>query len=115
MRRWPPPRGRRRARRSGDRRDELILFTYPLLVDDGRQTAGADTLKEALAEPPFVEVNPADAERLGLSDGDLGRVRTAAGEATLPVRVTEHVAAGAAFVPFNQPGFAANTILSGRR
>jgi NADH-quinone oxidoreductase subunit G len=94
--------------------DELVLFTYPLLVDDGRQTAGADTLKEALAEPPFVEVNPADAARLGLSDGDLGRVRTPAGEANLPVRVTEHVAAGAAFVPFNQPGFAANTILSGR-
>jgi hypothetical protein len=29
------------------------------------------------------------------------------------VRVTAHVAPGAAFVPFNQPGFAANTLLSG--
>ena len=36
-------------------------------------------------------------------------MRTAAGEAELPVRVTEHVAEGAVFVPFNQPGFAANT------
>ncbi len=35
------------------------------------------------------------------------------GEAELPVRVTEHVAEGAVFVPFNQPGFAANTILAG--
>jgi hypothetical protein len=29
------------------------------------------------------------------------------------VRVTEHVAPGAAFVPFNQPGLAANELLSG--
>ena len=30
------------------------------------------------------------------------------------MRVTEHIAAGAAFVPFNQPGLAANTLLSGQ-
>ena len=40
-------------------------------------------------------------------------MRTAAGEAELPVRVTEDVAKGSVFVPFNQPGFAANTLLSG--
>jgi hypothetical protein len=28
--------------------------------------------------------------------------------------VTPHVAAGSVFVPFNQPGLAANTLLSGR-
>jgi len=28
--------------------------------------------------------------------------------------VTERIARGSAFVPFNQPGFAANTLLSGR-
>jgi len=32
----------------------------------------------------------------------------------VPLRVTEHVAAGSVFVPFNQPGLAANTLLSGR-
>jgi len=41
-------------------------------------------------------------------------VRTDAGAAELPARVTEHIAAGAAFVPFNQPGLAANTLFSGR-
>ena len=35
------------------------------------------------------------------------------GEATLPVRVSPHVAAGAAFVPFNNPGLRANTLLDG--
>jgi hypothetical protein len=32
----------------------------------------------------------------------------------VPLLVTEHVAAGSVFVPFNQPGLAANTLLSGR-
>jgi predicted molibdopterin-dependent oxidoreductase YjgC len=40
-------------------------------------------------------------------------VRTSAGEVELPVRVTEHILRGTAFVPFNQPGFAANAILAG--
>jgi predicted molibdopterin-dependent oxidoreductase YjgC len=93
--------------------DQLILFTYPLLVDEGRLSAGADLLKSALEEQPFVEVNTVDAARLEIVDGQAVRLRTQAGEATLPARVTDGVAAGAVFVPWNQPGFAANTILSG--
>ena len=95
-------------------RDGLMLFTYPLLVDEGRLSERADELKAALEDEAFVEVHPADAERLGLADGGSAAVRTEAGEAELPVRVTEHVASGAAFVPFNQPGLAANTLLSGQ-
>ena len=93
---------------------DLTLFTYPLLVDEGTLSKGADLLKEAMEEPAFVEVNTTDAERLGLTDGERATVRTDVGDATLPVRVTPHIAAGAAFIPFNQPGFAANTILPGR-
>jgi NADH-quinone oxidoreductase subunit G len=94
--------------------DTLTLFTYPLLVDEGRLSVGAEALKEALEEPAFVEVNLHDAERLGLREGAEALLRTEAGEARLPVRVSEHIAAGAVFVPYNQPGFAANRILSGR-
>jgi anaerobic selenocysteine-containing dehydrogenase len=93
--------------------DALVLFSYPLLVDEGRLSVGADALKEALEERPFVEVHPADAERLGLADGAVARIRTAAGQAELPVRIADSIVPGAAFVPYNQPGFAANTILSG--
>jgi anaerobic selenocysteine-containing dehydrogenase len=60
-----------------------------------------------------VEVHPEDARSLGLQDGSRVRVSTPAGEAELPLVVTPVVARGAAFVPFNQAGFAANTILSG--
>jgi NADH-quinone oxidoreductase subunit G len=92
---------------------ELTLFTYPLLVDEGRLSAGSDRLKEALEEQPFVEIHREDAERLGVVDGQPVRVRTTTGEATLPARVTDGIVSGGVFVPWNQPGFAANTILSG--
>ena len=91
-----------------------MLFTYPLLVDEGRLSEGADELKAALGDDAFVEVHPHDAAQAGLADGRSRVVRTEAGEAELPVRVTEHVAAGAVFVPFNQPGPAINTLLSGQ-
>ncbi|HEY3211013.1 MAG TPA: NADH-quinone oxidoreductase subunit NuoG [Actinomycetota bacterium] len=117
----PTDTGASRAEASGvagtatsGRDGELVLFTYPLLVDEGRLSAGADALKEALEEEPFAEVHPADAERLGLVEGAAARIRTSAGQAELPVRITEGIARGAVFVPYNQPGFAANTILSGR-
>ena len=91
-----------------------MLFTYALLVDEGRQLDGADRLKEALSEPAFAELHPQDAARLGLSDGRPARLRTSAGEAVVPIRVSEGIAAGSVFVPWNQPGLAVNTLLSGR-
>jgi NADH-quinone oxidoreductase subunit G len=93
--------------------DRLLLFTYPLLVDDGKLSVGADKLKAALSEEPFVEVHPKDAERLSLTDGRAAVVRTDRGETRLPVRITGGIAEGACFVPYNQPGFAANALLSG--
>jgi NADH-quinone oxidoreductase subunit G len=95
--------------------DGLVLFTYPLLVDEGRQSVGADELKAALGQEPFLEVHPDDAARLGLEDGARARIRTEAGRAELEVRVTDGIHAGAGFVPWNQPGLAANTLLSGRQ
>ena len=94
--------------------DDLTLFTYPLLVDEGRLSDRADELKAALEDPAFAEMHPVDAEKRGLVDGVGVRLTTAAGVASVPLRVTEHVAAGSVFVPFNQPGLAANTLLSGR-
>jgi len=94
--------------------DGLTLFTYPLLVDEGRLSEGASELKAALEETPFAEVHPEDAEAHGLVDGGSVRLRTSSGEAVVPVRVTEHVAAGSVFVPYDQPGLAANTLLAGR-
>jgi NADH-quinone oxidoreductase subunit G len=112
--RQPGPSRPTRQRVGAEGPGALTLFTYPLLVDDGTQSVDADELKQALGEEPFLEVHPADAERLGLEDGGKARVKTEAGEAELPVRVSAGLARGTAFVPFNQPGFRVNELLSGR-
>jgi len=91
----------------------FTLVTYPLLIDDGRMVQDAPELHDALGDSPFAEVNIHDAQADGLADGLGVRLRTAAGEAVLPARVTDRIAEGTVFVPFDQPGFAANTLLSG--
>ena len=93
--------------------DESTLVTYPLLIDEGRMVERAAELKVGLEDPAFAEIHPDDAAAAGVTDGADVRVRTDVGEAVLPARVTDRVAPGAVFVPFNQPGFAANTLLSG--
>jgi predicted molibdopterin-dependent oxidoreductase YjgC len=92
---------------------DLTLFSYPLLVDEGRMLEGATELKAALEDPAFAEVHPDDAEKRGVQEGARVRVKTEAGELVLPVRITRDVAAGSVFVPFNQPGARANTVLAG--
>jgi NADH-quinone oxidoreductase subunit G len=91
----------------------LTLFTYPLLVDEGRLSERADELKAALGQRPFVEIHPDDAADAHVADGDDLVLKTSAGEATLPARVTDHMAKGSVFVPFNQAGFQANRLLEG--
>jgi NADH-quinone oxidoreductase subunit G len=100
-------------REAGPEGEGLTLFSYPLLVDEGRLSVEADELKVALAEEPFLEVHPEDAERLGLEPGAPALVRTEAGQGELPIRVTDGVARGAAFVPWNQRGFRASTLFAG--
>jgi NADH-quinone oxidoreductase subunit G len=92
---------------------DLTLFSYPLLVDDGRLSREAAELAAALGEDPFVELHPEDAEKRGVADGSRVRVVTDRGEVELAARVTRDVAAGSVFVPFNQPGLAANRLLAG--
>ena len=90
----------------------LALFSYPLLVDEGRLSEGADALKASLEEPAFVQLSDADAASLGIADGATVTVRTASGLADLPARVGG-VAEGAVFVPFNQASLDANRLLAG--
>jgi NADH-quinone oxidoreductase subunit G len=109
--REPVPSRRAEAEDAGD---GLLLFSYPLLVDEGVQSVDAEELKAALGEQSFLEVHPEDAERLGLLDGATARLSTEAGGTELPVRVTSGIVRGAAFVPWNQRGFRANALFRGR-
>ena len=45
----------------------LILFSYPLLVDEGRLSERAEELKAVLQDEAFVEVHPQDAAAFGLT------------------------------------------------
>jgi NADH-quinone oxidoreductase subunit G len=93
----------------------LVLFSYPLLVDEGRQLDGADLLKAALEREAFLEIHPEDASRLGIEAGGYAEVATPTGTATLPVEVTDGVSPGACFVPWNNRGLAANVMFAGSR
>jgi NADH-quinone oxidoreductase subunit G len=111
--------GRHAALQAGPSRREpgpvegLTLFSYPLLVDEGRLSVDATELKAALGQEPFLEMHPDDASRLGVDDGADVRVATERAEVELPVRVTDGVAQGAIFVPWNQPGLRANALFAG--
>ena len=91
----------------------LELFTYPLLVDEGRLSEGATELKAALEQEAFVEIHPETAAGLSVADGLPAELATDAGAEVLPVKVSDGIAPGTVFVPFNQPGFAANRVLMG--
>ena len=84
--------------------------SYPLLLNTGRtvehwhtrtKTGRVDIL-EALAPEAWVEMNPADAERLGLRSGDRVRLVSRRGAVEdIVVRVTSVVREGEVFVPFH--------------
>lgn len=77
-----------------------------------------------------VRVHPADAERLGLTDGAPARITTEAGETTIPVEITDTVRTGVVSVPHGwghgrpgtrmavahaRPGVNVNQLLDGSR
>jgi nitrate reductase (cytochrome) len=82
---------------------------YPFILSTGRvlehwhtgtMTSRAAELRRA-QPAAYVEVNPADAERLDLADGDGLRLVSRRGEATLPVKVVHGPRKGMVFVPFH--------------
>ena len=87
-----PARG---SRRTAVPEGSLLLFSYPLLVDEGRLSERADELKAAL-EDERVRGDPprATPPTRGVVDGGRAIVRTRRARPSCPVRVTEHIAQG---------------------
>jgi assimilatory nitrate reductase catalytic subunit len=82
---------------------------YPLVLNTGRvrdhwhtmtRTGKSARLSAHVAEP-FLDVNPADALRYAVREGELARVRTAWGAMVVRVRVDGEVAPGAVFAPIH--------------
>ncbi|WP_410217416.1 molybdopterin-dependent oxidoreductase [Paracoccus sp. (in: a-proteobacteria)] len=83
-----------------------------LLLNTGRvrdhwhtmtRTGLSPRLSRHLAEP-YLELNPLDAEPMGLADADLVQVSNAQGKAILRVMISERVAPGHPFAPIHWSG-----------
>ncbi len=80
------------------------------IYDEGTMVSRSAMLHE-LAKEPFVALNAADAAEIGLSDGAQAVVEGAT-SVTLPV-VIDDIARGAVYIPYDQPGLHANTLMRG--
>jgi sulfite reductase (NADPH) flavoprotein alpha-component len=82
---------------------------FPFVLNTGRQQHQWHTLTKTgkiatlnkLNPGPFVEVNPADAARLGVAERDAVEIRSRRGRAVLPAVVTDRVRPGNCFTPFH--------------
>jgi ferredoxin-nitrate reductase len=81
---------------------------FPLLLNTGRtvyhfhtrtKTGRAPQLNEAAPEV-WLELSPADAETLGLAEGEIARVESRRGQVEAPVRIRD-IREGMVFVPFH--------------
>ncbi len=78
----------------------FTVVARPLLLDRGTLLTGADDLL-ATARPATAELGAADAERLGVVDGDEVELAGPAGSVVLPVRVRPGVVDGVVVLPTN--------------
>ncbi|MCU0637238.1 MAG: formate dehydrogenase subunit alpha [Methanothrix sp.] len=100
---------------------EKICEEYPLLLMTGRSghrfhtdtmTSRANLPEIAMPESG-VEINPADARRLGISQEDMVVVKTRRGQISLKAILTDALLPGTIFIPFHFSQAPAN-ILTGR-
>jgi formate dehydrogenase alpha subunit len=97
---------------------EITDAAYPFVLTTGRNLfqyhSGSMTRRvkpiEAHAGEAYVEMNPVDGKKLGISTGDWIKVASRRGEVELKVRITGKVASGTVFIPMHYREAAANVI-----
>jgi formate dehydrogenase major subunit/formate dehydrogenase alpha subunit len=97
---------------------ELPDDEYPFLLSTGRilQHFHTGTMSRhshvlhTLVSVGTIEINPADAERLGLADGDMVRVRSRRGQIEIAARATDRVVPGTVFLAFHYREAPANRL-----
>jgi predicted molibdopterin-dependent oxidoreductase YjgC len=91
---------------------------YPYILTTGRilfhfhtgtMTRRSPSLEQEVGEG-FVELNPQDAERLGVCTGDMVTVASRRGQIEVKAQVTTTVAPGVVFIPFHFAESAANVL-----
>ncbi|MFN2593870.1 MAG: molybdopterin oxidoreductase family protein, partial [Actinomycetota bacterium] len=89
--------------------DGLVLYTGRFIYDAGAMVSRSQALHR-LAKKPFIEINDKDAKARSIADGDEVVVEGNGVQSRLLAKIAD-IAEGAAFVPFDQPGFRANTLI----
>jgi len=97
---------------------ELPDEEYPFILTTGRimfqYHAGSLSRRspklEQEAPEPYVEINPSDAEKIGLNGAKRVRVSSRRGSIELAVRLTERIKPGVIFIPFHYAEAAANAL-----
>ena len=88
---------------------ELPDAEYPLLLSTGRllqhfhtgSMSRRSAVLDEIVPTGAIEINPADAEALGVADGDMVTVESRRGQIEIAARVTDRVAPGAVFLSFH--------------
>ncbi|AOW95207.1 reductase [Rhodococcus sp. WMMA185] len=88
---------------------EMPDDTYPFVLNTGRlqhqwhtMTKTGKVAKLGKLNPgPFIEINPLDAQKLSIVDGDKVEVASRRGRAVLPAVVSDRVLVGGCFAPFH--------------
>ena len=98
--------------------DELPDKKYPITLTTGRFLyqfhTGTMTRKsrglETLGGEAYIEINPTDAGKLKINDGDMVKVTSRRGKVTVKANVTKKMKKGVAFMPFHFAEAAANRL-----
>lgn len=93
-----------------DDQHPLVLVTGRSLTQFNAGTMTRRSASHVLRPTDRLEVSPADAASLGVTDGDPVRVESRYGAATLPAEVTDRVAAGTVFATFQDPAVDLNRV-----
>jgi formate dehydrogenase alpha subunit len=101
---------------------ELTDKDFPFLLTTGRQLfqyhTGSMTRRvkpiHAVSPEAYIEINPADAQRLAIEDGTSVKVSSRRGSILVKARVSKWPRAGVVFIPFHFKEAAANTLTSSK-
>jgi NADH-quinone oxidoreductase subunit G len=91
--------------------DGLVLVTGNCLFHSGYLTERSEII-QSIAEEPFAEMSPQDAEALGLRARDMVDVRSPRGALTARLKLTPRFPRGMVFVPENYRVLRLNTLMA---
>ena len=97
---------------------ETVCGIFPFVLTTGRNlfqyhSGSMSRRVEAIekhAGEAYVELNPADGEKIGIASGEMVRVRSRRGEVTIRARFTRRVSEGTVFIPMHYREAAANVL-----